>query len=85
MTAKKKRSDFDIWFEGQAGKCPSKKSEPALALEVAKVRNKLHELENTLQDLRDYNTRRTYASYAWNARGWQSETSETTQDSNKIC
>lgn len=77
MTAKQKRSDFDIWFEQQAGKCPSKKSEPELGLAVVAAHSKLRDLESQLQELRDYNTRRTYASYAWNARGWISEKNDT--------
>lgn len=68
MATKKKKSEFDTWFEAQHGKPPSKHSEPELVTKLRSAYQTVQLLETTLKDLKEYNARYTSARWAWNAQ-----------------
>lgn len=67
MASKRKKSEFDTWFEQQHGKSPSKLTEPELVSKMRDAQRALQEVEIALRDLREYNVRYTSARWAWNA------------------
>jgi hypothetical protein len=69
MSKKKAVSEFDEWFIAQHGKPPSSKPSHELCTKVHKLVVELAQAERLLREQRDYESRKTSALYAWNARG----------------